>query len=167
MVEIDGQVTSGRQALAASEDDQAELLEEERQIQEAIRLSMTEQNSVSPPARANRTGLKRKADEGFTEEGAKRPRSSAVRTDSVGSYQPGVNLAYPNGALRITRTPGRRNVRNCVNLPDLIHKDHLISACIFSFFIADEELFQHLPLSCSSHAVPASTFLQHKTTETS
>lgn len=53
-------------------------------------------------------------------------------------------MAYPNGGLRITRTPGRRNTRNRVSLGDLIDKDHLVSAYIFAFYIADEELAPHL-----------------------
>ncbi|KAK8081188.1 hypothetical protein PG997_009006 [Apiospora hydei] len=56
-------------------------------------------------------------------------------------------MTYPNGGLRITRTPGRRRTKNCVGLGDIIDKDHLVSACIFAFYIADEELFQHLPIS--------------------
>jgi hypothetical protein len=44
--------------------------------------------------------------------------------------------------------------KNCVNLQDVIHKQHLVSACVFSFFIGDEELFDHLPLSHSSVNVP-------------
>ncbi|KAK7957690.1 ubiquitin interaction domain-containing protein [Apiospora saccharicola] len=56
-------------------------------------------------------------------------------------------MSYPNGGLRITRTPGRRDAKNCVSLGDLIDKEHMVSACIFAFYIADEELFPHLPLS--------------------
>jgi hypothetical protein len=68
-------------------------------------------------------------------------------------------MKYPNGALRITRTPGRKldQSKNCVNLDDVIHKEHLISACVFSFFIGGDELYKHLPLSHSSDAVPVST----------
>lgn len=65
-------------------------------------------------------------------------------------------MTYPNGALRITRTPGRGKTKNCVNLQDVIHKQHLISACVFSFFISEPEFFAHLPLSDSSNAVPVS-----------
>ena len=67
-----------------------------------------------------------------------------------------ITITYPNGALRITRTPGRQKTKNCVNLEDVIHKQHLISACVFSFFIGDRELYDHLPLSHSSDAVPVS-----------
>jgi tyrosyl-DNA phosphodiesterase-1 len=73
-----------------------------------------------------------------------------------------VTITYPNGALRITRTPGRQNTKNCVNLQDVIHKQHLLSACVFSFFIGDNELYDHLPLSHSSDAVPVSkTYTPH------
>jgi tyrosyl-DNA phosphodiesterase-1 len=67
-----------------------------------------------------------------------------------------LKIAYPNGALRITRTPGRRKTKNCVNLEDVIHKQHLVSACVFSFFISETEFFEHLPLSQSSDSVPVS-----------
>ncbi|KAK8119694.1 ubiquitin interaction domain-containing protein [Apiospora kogelbergensis] len=64
-------------------------------------------------------------------------------------------MAYPNGALRITRTPGRLNDKNCVGLGDIINKEHLVSACIFAFYIADEEFLPYLPISTSStDAVP-------------
>lgn len=64
-------------------------------------------------------------------------------------------MKYPNGGIRLTRTPGRQNARNCVNLKDVIESpDCLISALIFSFFIADDEIFPYLPLSHSSDAVP-------------
>lgn len=63
-------------------------------------------------------------------------------------------IAYPNGALRITRTPGRKDAKNCVNLRDVIHKDQLESACIYSFFIAEEELYEHLPLSHAPGGIP-------------
>lgn len=58
--------------------------------------------------------------------------------------------------MRITRTPGRQDTKNCVNLYDVIHKENPLSACIFSFFIGGDELFRHLPLSHASNAVPAS-----------
>jgi tyrosyl-DNA phosphodiesterase-1 len=67
-----------------------------------------------------------------------------------------VTIAYPNGALRITRTPGRQKTKNCVNLEDVIHKQHLVSACVFSFFIAESEFYRHFPFSDSSDAVPVS-----------
>ncbi|KAK7955638.1 phospholipase D/nuclease [Apiospora aurea] len=65
-------------------------------------------------------------------------------------------MTYPNGGLRITRAPGRRRTKNCVGLGDIIDKDHLVSACIFAFYIADEELLQHLPISRrSANSVPS------------
>lgn len=54
-------------------------------------------------------------------------------------------MSYANGAIRITRTPGRAHAKNCVNLRDLILKDHLEAACVYSFFIAEEELYGYLP----------------------
>ena len=71
-------------------------------------------------------------------------------------------MQYPNGALRITRTPGRgsgSSIRNTITLEDLINKKTLVSACIFSYFIGQHELFQHLPLSKTSNAVPVGSRL--------
>jgi hypothetical protein len=85
----------------------------------------------------------------------KADRCVQVTSSPIKSSKP--TMKYPNGALRITRTPGRAQSKNCVNLPDVIHKEHLISACVFSFFIAGDELYDHLPLSHSSDAVPVST----------
>ncbi|CZT45978.1 uncharacterized protein RSE6_06344 [Rhynchosporium secalis] len=70
---------------------------------------------------------------------------------------PSISVAtvnYPNGALRITRTPGRKNAKNCVNLKDEIQGKSLVSACAFSFFIGENEFYDHFPLSHSSNAVP-------------
>lgn len=145
--------------MAASGADQAELLEEERQIQEAIRLSMMDHEQSPPPTRESSTTIKRMADEEIIRDDVKRPRASGA--DAAKSIQPGISMAFPHGALRITRTPGRRNAKNCINLNDVIHKEHLLSACVFSFFISDEELFPHLPLSDSSHAVPVSNDQQY------
>lgn len=122
---------------------------------------MMEHEQRLPPAGENSTAIKRVADEELIKDDVKRPRPSDTRTDLARSNQPGISMAFPNGALRITRTPGRRNAKNCVNLTDVIDKEQLVSACVFSFFIADEELFQHLPLSRSSHTVPVSNDLQH------
>ncbi|KAI3325346.1 phospholipase D/nuclease [Xylariaceae sp. AK1471] len=95
-------------------------------------------------------GMKRKANNEFEEtKGTTRARYK----ESTSSPMP---LAYPNGALRITRTPGRKRAKNCVNLADIIHKDRLVSACIYSFFIAEEELYPHLPLSHTSNKIPVS-----------
>ncbi|KAI0019105.1 tyrosyl-DNA phosphodiesterase-domain-containing protein [Xylariomycetidae sp. FL0641] len=80
--------------------------------------------------------------------------SSQIQTLTTPISPPRTRLVYPGGALRITRTPGRRDTKNCVNLEDVIQKRRLVSACIFSFFIADDELFRHLPLSHSSDEVP-------------
>ncbi len=67
-------------------------------------------------------------------------------------------MKYGNGAIRITRTAGRKHAKNCVNLQDVIHKEHLESACIYSFFIAEEELYEHLPLSHTSGGIPVSAY---------
>lgn len=96
---------------------------------------------------------KRKADEQLSRDTIK---SSPDFKPSIVPPQASPAMAYPNGGIRITRTPGRKTAKNCVNLKDLIHKDQLISACIFSFYIADDELFPHLPLSHSSNAKPVS-----------
>lgn len=63
-------------------------------------------------------------------------------------------MKYANGAIRITRTPGRKHAKNCINLKDVIDKDHLESVCIYSFFIAEDEIYGHLPLSHSSGGIP-------------
>jgi hypothetical protein len=129
-----------------------DLIEEERQLQEAIRLSkgeLGESKAISGrevPDRQRERGekMKRKAEEELVSD----------RFTKHGSSK--VTINYPNGGLRITRTPGRKKAKNCVNLSDVIHKHDLVSACIFSFFIADEELFPYLPLSHTSDAVPVS-----------
>ncbi|KAI1151905.1 phospholipase D/nuclease [Nemania diffusa] len=63
-------------------------------------------------------------------------------------------MAYPNGAIRMTRTAGRKHTRNCISLPDIIHKDELESACIMSSHIAEEELYKHLPFSHTYDEIP-------------
>ncbi|KAI0968386.1 tyrosyl-DNA phosphodiesterase I [Xylaria arbuscula] len=92
--------------------------------------------------------LKRKADDDLD----KLKTTARVRTQK--SATESLSMKYANGAIRITRTPGRKNAKNCVNLGDVIHKDQLESACIYSFFIAEEELYQHLPFSHSSGGIP-------------
>lgn len=81
-----------------------------------------------------------------------------VATKALASTS-GVKMAYPNGGIRITRTPGRRQAKNCINLDDLINKRDLTSACIYSFFIADEEILPYFPLSRSSNSPPVSLVL--------
>lgn len=122
--------------------------EEERLLQEGIRLSLLEQES---PVSATNSSVatKRGADKQLARDVVKRSKAApATRA------KPSTRIAFPNGALRITRTPGRLRSKNCINLTDVIHKDSLVSACVFSFFIANEELFEHLPLSRTSNAVP-------------
>ncbi|KZV92645.1 hypothetical protein EXIGLDRAFT_768762 [Exidia glandulosa HHB12029] len=55
-------------------------------------------------------------------------------------------FTFPDGALRITRTPGRLHDVNAISLPELIDRDQLVSTAIFAFFIADDDLLRHLPL---------------------
>lgn len=76
----------------------------------------------------------------------KRPRSHAETAPVRG---PG----FADGALRITRTPGRLNDPNAVSLLELVDKDSLVSAAIFSFFIAESEFFEHLPLGRGARPV--------------
>ncbi|KAI1274225.1 tyrosyl-DNA phosphodiesterase I [Xylaria sp. FL0933] len=94
------------------------------------------------------SALKRKADGGLDE------LKVATRAKTANSTAPSVCMKYLNGAIRITRTPGRKHAKNCVNLKDVIHKDHLQSACIYAFFIAEDELYEHLPFSHSSGGIP-------------
>jgi len=145
--------------------EQANILEEERQLQEAIRLSKlpyeediagstthhdgqasTVASKPSFPTHSgdrNERPKKRKAEEEIAKEVTKAAKHA-------------VAMAYPNGGIRITRTPGRKNSANCINLADIVHREDLLSACIFSFFIANEELFEHLPLSHHSNTIPVS-----------
>ncbi|KAK2596915.1 hypothetical protein N8I77_012799 [Diaporthe amygdali] len=141
-------MSNGRQNVLASTSGQAELDEEERQLQDGIRLSKTDHDGTNSATKGS-AATKRAADKEIGRGGIKR-----FRTVSTTSGLSDVSMAFPNGALRITRTPGRSRAKNCINLADVIHKDSLVSACIFSFFIANEELFEHLPLSHTSNAVP-------------
>lgn len=128
--------------------DRGELDEEERLLQEGIRLSLMEQEKPDFAAKDG-SAAKRSAENQMERDVVKRSRkapSSSGMSD--------VRMAFPSGALRITRTPGRSRAKNCINLTDVIHKDSLVSACVFSFFIANEELLEHLPLSRTSNAVP-------------
>ncbi|KAI0813703.1 tyrosyl-DNA phosphodiesterase I [Xylaria sp. FL0064] len=94
------------------------------------------------------SALKRKADGNLDE------LKVATRAKTGKSAAPSVCMRYPNGAIRITRTPGRKHAKNCVNLKDVIHKDHLQSACIYAFLIAEDELYEHLPFSHSPGGIP-------------
>lgn len=127
--------------------------EEERQLHKAICLSMAgHESSPEPRTKGSSSRSKRAADRELSPPALKRSRAAEI-SDS----RPLVpTIAFPNGALRITRTPGRKTQKNCINLGDLIHKDHLVSACVYAFFIARDELFRHLPLSESSNDVPVS-----------
>lgn len=83
---------------------------------------------------------------------AKRPALSWPHRDL--KMATGLPIAFLNGALRITRTPGRHGNKNCVNLGDLIHKHELVSACVYAFDVKRDELFRYLPLSSKSNRVP-------------
>ncbi|KUJ14080.1 phospholipase D/nuclease [Mollisia scopiformis] len=177
--------------------------EEERELQEAIQLSLMQDDDLEPSVIFDDTlkevdsRIKRKAEDELSAQSAKRahPAFSAtslpistplgqpsrhltLRTSTssdrssteipkrsamppsltsptrVSSASSGVSITYPNGAIRITRTPGRQKSKNCVNLEDVIHKEHLVSACVFSFFISDREFHTHFPLSNVSDAIP-------------
>lgn len=139
--------------------------EEERQLQEGIRLSMMGQESSpdASPSSASQSKSKREANDEMDRRTTKRARISTKSTSQpLSRTSSNITMAFPNGALRITRTPGRQNQKNCINLGDLIHKEHLVSACIYAFFIARDELFRHLPLSQSSDDVPVSSSFQHR-----
>jgi len=151
-----------RRALAASRREQADLLEEDRQLEEAIRLSKlphgqdeTSSTSFTAPVDAT-AGISSFPDQlgDANEKLKKRKAEDELPKETIKAAKHVITIAYPNGGIRITRTPGRNNSANCINLVDIVHKDHLVSACIFSFFIANEELFQYLPLSHLSNAVP-------------
>ncbi|KAJ2971650.1 hypothetical protein NUW58_g9357 [Xylaria curta] len=107
------------------------------------RAAMGDNRRIAPGA------LKRRADSLLDEI----RKTSRPRTRESSTALP-VSMAYANGAIRITRTPGRKHMKNCINLGDIIHKDHLESACIYSFFIAEEELYEHLPFSHESGGIP-------------
>ncbi|KAK7926499.1 hypothetical protein PG985_003497 [Apiospora marii] len=113
--------------------------------------SSSHDNNGDRPAR----GVKRQGQEPPPNPSKVARRSPATPGLGQQPRPPALAMTYPNGGLRITRTPGRRNAKNCVSLGDLIDKDHLVSACIFAFYIADEELFPHLPNSTGDKdAVP-------------
>ncbi|KAE8440788.1 hypothetical protein EG329_006566 [Mollisiaceae sp. DMI_Dod_QoI] len=156
------------------ESEQVDQLDEDRQVQEAIRRSKLEVGAKYSTTFNEQLGersarIKRKAEEELRTQSVKRstsdflsmnmPSSKDLSPASLGKplsalSKATIDISYRNGALRITRTPGRRKAKNCVNLEDVIHKNHLVSACVFSFFIGDRELYDHLPLSHSSDAVP-------------
>ncbi|KAK7007642.1 phospholipase D/nuclease [Favolaschia claudopus] len=86
---------------------------------------------------------KRRAD--IAEEIRKLDRSIKVK--------PPLFMRFPTGALRITRTPGRKEARtpNTISLEELIHPEYLDSAMIFAFFIENDHLFQFLPFKGTTH----------------
>lgn len=133
--------------------------DQERQLQGGIQLSIMSQASRShaSSSRSSRPRVKRDALDHLDRRASKRQRAEIGPSSRSSPSSPSkVIMAFPNGAIRITRTPGRKNQRNCINLGDLIHKDHLVSACIYAFFISRNDLFRHLPLSDKSNDVPVS-----------
>ncbi|KAI1340298.1 tyrosyl-DNA phosphodiesterase-domain-containing protein [Xylariaceae sp. FL0016] len=144
-------------ALSASRADQDEEREEERQLREAIRLSLVDSGTSEINEVAEKKigshAQKRKAEDESTTTATKVAKRDQDASASSSQHPP---MAYANGGIRITRTPGRAGSKNSVNLRDLVHKEHLKSACIYAFFIADEEIFPMLPLSRSSNEVPVS-----------
>ena len=162
-----GKLYDLRRAIKVSRKEQADMLEEERQLQEAIRLSKLPSGedevtsiSYSPltsaSAIASSSSMFSPSTGDQKERLKKRKAEEALPKDKIKAAKHASTMAFPNGGIRITRTPGRKNSPNCVNLADIIHKDNLVSACIFSFFIANEELFPFLPLSHSSSGVQVS-----------
>ncbi|KAK8129063.1 ubiquitin interaction domain-containing protein [Apiospora sp. TS-2023a] len=114
-----------------------------------------------PPTRSSKTTSCRDKDLESLARGVKRQMEESLppNPSKVARGHPSapgtLAMSYPDGGLRITRTPGRREAKNCVGLGDLIDKDHLVSACTFAFYIADEELFPHLPISTGTKdAIP-------------
>ena len=65
-----------------------------------------------------------------------------------GPPRPPIPFRFRDGALRMTRTPGRaeRNTLNCISMEELIDKDSLIACCCFAFFISENEFFRYLPI---------------------
>jgi tyrosyl-DNA phosphodiesterase-1 len=112
-----------------------EIITEDHKLQEVIQLSKRDSGDVDSQSttasedspREMSIGGKRKAEE-INTESVKRLRSTKAA------------ITYPYGALRITRTPGRRHMKNCINLEEVIQGKDLISACVFSFFIGGDEL---------------------------
>lgn len=112
---------------------------------ETDRGTETGDSKIQPPP----VKSKRKADDDLSSQHAKTAkRHSPVRKSA------NIQMKYPNGAVRITRTQGRDDTKNCISLKDIIDKKSLLSACIYSYYIGDHELFDHLPFSKTSNDVP-------------
>ncbi|KAK9897498.1 phospholipase D/nuclease [Cystobasidium minutum MCA 4210] len=67
---------------------------------------------------------------------------------SYGPPRPPLPFTFKDGALRMTRTPGRAesNTPNCISMEELIDKDSLISCCVFAFFIGQSEFYRFPPM---------------------
>ncbi|GAA6030559.1 hypothetical protein JCM8097_006206 [Rhodosporidiobolus ruineniae] len=78
-----------------------------------------------------------------------------ARSEQLQMVMPGLadeGLAkYRNGALRITRTPGRKasGARNCIELGDVLKKESMLGAFISSFLFEDDFFQHHLPIEGS------------------
>ncbi|ETS77792.1 hypothetical protein PFICI_09854 [Pestalotiopsis fici W106-1] len=111
--------------------------------------SSTDSDDETGQPAQDTTKSKRKASQELVNASTK-----ATKHSSTGKEPSTSNLKFPNGALRITRTEGRKKAKNCVGLEDLVDKQSLVSACIYSYFIADGDLLKYLPLSKTSNDVP-------------
>ncbi|KAJ7349815.1 tyrosyl-DNA phosphodiesterase-domain-containing protein [Mycena albidolilacea] len=75
-----------------------------------------------------------------------------MKISAENATRPKLSMKYADGALRITRTPGRQNTRNTVSLDDLIEPKYLSAAMIYSYFIEPGYLFERfLPLKTGYH----------------
>jgi hypothetical protein len=65
-----------------------------------------------------------------------------MKISAENATRPKLSMKYADGALRITRTPGRQSTRNTVSLDDLIEPKYLSAAMIYSYFIEPGYLFE-------------------------
>ncbi|KAF7367003.1 Peptide hydrolase [Mycena sanguinolenta] len=77
-----------------------------------------------------------------------------IRMKNQMNSQEKPKMKYENGALRLTRTPGRRHAPNTVSLADLIHPDFLCSAIVYAFFIENDHVFQFFPFENGRNPQP-------------
>ena len=52
-------------------------------------------------------------------------------------------MRFPNGAIRMTRTPGRA-AKNTITVEELVDPQAMLSGIFYAFFIAQDELFDRL-----------------------
>jgi hypothetical protein len=145
--------TSSTTLWAASNDEQEEIL-----IQLAIEESM---RTTSVQARLSQEH-KRKFDvEAVDEPQSKRSRitvnASRYAKSSTNSENDPIQMQFPDGALRLTRTSERnKDDPSFISLSDIIDRDSLVSGCIYAFFIAEDEFLPFLPLGHGARKVPVS-----------